>query len=174
MNNLPQNSRWTHITSFSVSMHAATSLQAFPFALVAERLSTRHLILQHALGQCMFVCLYVCMYVCMYICPSHFCTHARIEGPGVVACMCMKAEAGGWICSRSHAFSPVREAKLRERGARRRRTRRSASMQRVTKQQRQAGEGGEAETSCAGLHARPEDWAFQNQCAHLDSMLFTA
>ena len=36
------------------------------------------------------------------------------------------------------------------------------------------GEGGEAETSCAGLHARPKDWAFQNQCAHLDSMLFTA
>ena len=35
------------------------------------------------------------------------------------------------------------------------------------------GEGGEAETSCAGLHARPKDWAFQNQCA-LDSMLFTA
>ena len=33
------------------------------------------------------------------------------------------------------------------------------------------GEGGEA---CAGLHARPKDWAFQNQCAHLDSMLFTA
>ena len=30
------------------------------------------------------------------------------------------------------------------------------------------GEGGEAETSCAGLHARPKDWAFQNQCAHLD------
>ena len=37
-------------------------------------------------------------------------------------------EASG--CSRSHAFSPVREARLR--------TRRSASMQRVTKQQRQA------------------------------------
>ena len=36
------------------------------------------------------------------------------------------------------------------------------------------GEGGGAETSCAGLHARPKDWAFQNQCAHLDSMLFTA
>ena len=36
------------------------------------------------------------------------------------------------------------------------------------------GERGEAETSCAGLHARPKDWAFQNQCAHLDSMLFTA
>ena len=36
------------------------------------------------------------------------------------------------------------------------------------------GEGGEAETSCAGLHARPKDWTFQNQCAHLDSMLFTA
>ena len=36
------------------------------------------------------------------------------------------------------------------------------------------GEGGEAETLCAGLHARPKDWAFQNQCAHLDSMLFTA
>ena len=35
-------------------------------------------------------------------------------------------------------------------------------------------EGGEAETSCAGLHARPKDWAFQNQCAHLDSMLFIA
>ena len=36
------------------------------------------------------------------------------------------------------------------------------------------GGGGEAETSCAGLHARPKDWAFQNQRAHLDSMLFTA
>ena len=40
--------------------------------LVAERLSARHL---HALGQCMFVY--------MYIFPSCFCTHARIEGPGV-------------------------------------------------------------------------------------------
>ena len=35
-----------------------------------------------------------------------------------MACTCMKAEAGGWHgCSRSHAFSPVREAKLREREA---------------------------------------------------------
>ena len=77
-------------------------------------------------------------------------------------------------CLRSHAFSPEREAKLREREARRRRTRRSASMQRVTNNSDKQGEGGEAETSCAGLHARPKDWAFQNQCAHLDSMLFTA
>ena len=32
--------------------------------------------------------------------------------------------------------------------------------------------GGEAELSCAGLHARPKDWAFQNQCAHLDSICY--
>ena len=25
-----------------------------------------------------------------------------------------------------------------------------------------------------GEHARPKDWTFQNQCDHLDSMLFTA
>ena len=29
--------------------------------VIAEHLSARHLILQHALGQCMFVCLYVCI-----------------------------------------------------------------------------------------------------------------
>ena len=71
--------------------------------------------------------------VCLYICPLRFCTHARIEGPGVVACTCLKAEAGGWMLAEPRLLS---RARLRE--ARRRRTRRSASMQRVTKQQRQA------------------------------------
>ena len=36
---------------------------------IAERLRARHLILQHALGQC--------MYVCMYVRPSRSSTHAR-------------------------------------------------------------------------------------------------
>ena len=35
--------------------------------VIAEHLSARHLILQHELGQCMFVCMYVCMFVCMYV-----------------------------------------------------------------------------------------------------------
>ena len=43
--------------------------------VVAERLSARHIILQHALGQR--------MYVCMYICPSRSSTHAREDGGGV-------------------------------------------------------------------------------------------
>ena len=44
--------------------------------IIAERLSARHLILQHALGQRMYICMY-------YICPSHSSTHAREDGGGV-------------------------------------------------------------------------------------------
>ena len=60
--------------------------------LVAERLSAKHLIQQYALGQCMFVC--VCLYVYLSV------TRGSRGGMHVYE-------------SRSHAFSPVREAKLR-------------------------------------------------------------
>ena len=101
----------------------------------------------------------------MYICPSRFCKHARIEGPGVMACTCNEAEAGARGATPS---LPLSYASARLEGDDQPACR--GSQNNSDKQ----GDGGEAETSCAGLHARPKDWAFQNQRAHLDSMLFTA
>ena len=90
----------------------------------------------------------------MCICPSRFCTHARIEGPGVVMCSLSRARGYTRLEGGGHDDHPPCRG----------------SQNNSDKQ----GEGGEAETSCAGLHARPKDWAFQNQCDHLDSMLFSA
>ena len=42
------------------------------YSLVAERLSTRHLILALLARICMYVCIYVYMYVYIYICLSRF------------------------------------------------------------------------------------------------------
>ena len=60
--------------------------------IIAERLSARHLILQHALGQC------------MYVCPSRSSTHARKDGGGVTRES--SSLRVGWIAE-------VREACLR-------------------------------------------------------------
>ena len=74
--------------------------------VVAERLSARHLILPHALGQHMYVCMYVylsvtlCMYVCMYICLSRSSTHAREDGGGVTrerTCAIRSSSRVGWM-----------------------------------------------------------------------------
>ena len=65
-------------------------------AFIAERLSARHLILQHALGQRT----YVCMYVCMYICPSRSSTHVREDGGGVTrerTCAIRSSSRVGWM-----------------------------------------------------------------------------
>ena len=53
---------------------------SFTLPRIAERLNARHLILQHALDQCIYI------YVCIYIRPSRSSTHARV-GPGGV-CNC--------------------------------------------------------------------------------------
>ena len=75
----------------------ADTLSSLQF--IAERLSARHLILQHALGRCIFVChapLSVTLYcpsrslfgrhaplsVTLY-CPSRSSTHVRKDGRGV-------------------------------------------------------------------------------------------
>ena len=63
-------------------------------ALVAERLSARHIILQHALGQRMYVCMYI------YICPSRSSTHAHEDGGGVTrerTCAIHSSSRVGWM-----------------------------------------------------------------------------
>ena len=47
--------------------------------IFAERLSMRHVILQHCRPAfvCMYVCMYVCVYVCMYV-YMYACMHACI------------------------------------------------------------------------------------------------
>ena len=50
--------------------------------VVAERLSARHLILQHALGQRMYVCMYVYLSVtpCIFVRHAHLRMRARMAG----------------------------------------------------------------------------------------------
>ena len=63
----------------------STAPQKWNSTIIAERLSARHLILQHALGQRTYVCMYVCMYVYLSVtpCTSRSSTHAREDGGGV-------------------------------------------------------------------------------------------
>ena len=67
--------------------------------MIAERLSARHLILQHALGQRMYVCMYICPSRPVY-CPSHSSTHAREDGGGVTrerTCAIRSSSRVGWM-----------------------------------------------------------------------------
>ena len=110
------------------------------------------------------------MFVCLYICPSRFCTHARIEGQASwhesrSGRMDARGATPSLPCERlSYTSTRLEGGGHDDQPACR------GSQNNSDKQ----GEGGEAETLCAGLHARPKNWAFQNQHAHLDSMLFTA
>ena len=124
-----------------------------------------YVILQHALGQCMFVCIYVYLSVTLlYACADR---GARRRGMHVYESRSGRLDACG--ATPSLQCERLSYARL-EGGGHDDQPACRGSQNNSDKQ----GEGGEAETSCAGLHARPKDCAFQNQCAHLDSMLFTA
>ena len=89
----------------------------------------------------MFVCLYVCIFV----------LHAfvRMRGPrGQASCM---KRAAGCCLSRARGYARLEGSGHDDQPACR-------GSQNNSDEQ---GERGEAETSCAGLHARPKDWAFQ-------------
>ena len=110
----------THIQYTHTHTHAHTHththtkpLLQHPSDIIAERLSARHLILQHALGRCIFVrhaLLSVTLLICpsrsivrhapylavTLYCPSRSSTHARKDGRGVTHVYARTSSRVGW------------------------------------------------------------------------------